>query len=117
MNFAPKFKLWIEKKGGKVFGDGPCDILQRVSRTGSLRTAAMEIRMSYSQAWRLIDTLERKLGFPLLVKRAGGASGGGSELTVQGEELVRRFALYRREAEQALQRLFQEHFGSWADPT
>ena len=115
MIFVPNFKLWIESKGQKVFGDGPCDILQRIKRTGSLRTAAMEIKMSYSQAWRLINTLERKLGFPLLVKKAGGAYGGGSKLTVQGEELVRCFASYRQEAESSLQSLFKKNFNSWKD--
>ncbi len=108
MNF--KCKMWVESNGQKVFGDGHCDILQRVERTGSLRMSALEIRMSYSQAWQLIDTLEKKLGFPLLIKRAGGALGGGSELTEEGAALVRKFILFRKDADQTLQCLFQKHF-------
>ncbi|HHX86628.1 MAG TPA: LysR family transcriptional regulator [Firmicutes bacterium] len=110
MKYKLSCKIWLEWKGKKVFGDGPCDILQRVERTGSLRAAAKEIRMSYSQAWRLIDLLENELGFPLLNKRAGGSSGGGSELTPQGRELLRRFAPFREEAQQALQELYQKYF-------
>lgn len=108
MNF--KCKMWVEYNGQKVFGDGPCDILQRIERTGSLRMAASEIRMSYSQAWQLIDTLEKKLGFPLLIKKAGGALGGGSELTEEGAALTRKFTLFRKEADQALGDLFQKYF-------
>ncbi len=102
-----KAKLWLEIKGQKVFGDGPCDLLLRVRRTGSLRMAAAEINMSYSQAWKLISTLEKKLGFPLLVKKAGGRYGGGSILTRQGEELADKFYLFRCQADRELQRLFE----------
>ncbi len=110
MNFQLSCKIWLECRGEKVFGDGPCDILNRVERTGSLRSAAKEIRMSYSQAWRLINLLEQRLGFPLLNKITGGSSGGGSELTSKGRELVARFAPFQEEARQALQHLFEKHF-------
>ncbi|NMA91928.1 MAG: molybdenum-binding protein, partial [Firmicutes bacterium] len=39
MKLKPNCKIWLERGGEKVFGDGPCDILQRVERTGSLRAA------------------------------------------------------------------------------
>jgi len=42
------YKLWLEEEE-KIIGNGPCDILRRVERPGSLRKAA-EIKMSYSQA-------------------------------------------------------------------
>ncbi|MBE3113343.1 MAG: LysR family transcriptional regulator, partial [Actinobacteria bacterium] len=61
-----RYKIWLEKNGEKVFGDGPLDILCRVERTGSLRQAAEEINMSYSLAWNLIKDLEERLGFKLL---------------------------------------------------
>ena len=57
--FLPNCKVWIEKDGEKVFGEWPCDILKRIKRTGSLRMAASEINMSYSQAWQLINNLEK----------------------------------------------------------
>ncbi|MDO9536358.1 MAG: LysR family transcriptional regulator [Bacillota bacterium] len=110
MTFSLNYKIWVEKNGQKIFGDGPCDILQRIERTGSLRMAAAEINMSYSQAWKLIDDLERKLGFPLLVKTAGGTSGGGSVLTEEGKEFAIRFSEFRHEAGEALRKTFDKHF-------
>ncbi len=110
MDFELNCKIWLERRGKKVFGDGPCDILNRVERTGSLRAAAREIRMSYSQAWRLVNLLEQRLGFSLLTKTAGGSSGGGSELTPEGRELVRKFAPFQEEARQLLQELFEKYF-------
>jgi len=110
MKFAPNCKIWIEKDGQKVFGDGPCDILKRIKRTGSMRMAAAEINMSYSQTWQLISSLEKKLGFPLLVKKAGGDLGGGSYLTEKGEDLLNRYDNFRREATEMLQLLFEKYF-------
>lgn len=104
------YKIWLERDGQKVFGDGPCDILQRVERTGSLRQAAEEINMSYSQAWRLIRSLEKSLGYTLLIKKAGGERGGGSRLTPQARELIRRYRSFCQSTQELLQETFCLHF-------
>jgi len=110
VKLKPNCKIWLERGGEKVFGDGPCDILQRVERTGSLRAAAGELRMSYSQAWQLLDLLESKLGFPLLSRTIGGSTGGGSKITPEGRKLVKRFTLFQEEARQLFAELFVKHF-------
>ncbi len=104
-----KAKIWLESDGQKVFGDGPCDILQRVERTGSLRQTAAEINMSYSQAWKLINMIEENLGFPVLEKQAGGPGGGHSKLTGQAAQLTMAYEQFRQEAEAALAELFEKH--------
>ena len=105
-----RYKLWIEKDGEKVFGDGPLDILHRVERTGSLRQAAEEINMSYSQAWNLIKDLEKRLGFNLLKRKVGGERGGGSEITEEARELMMKFEIFRGRAEQSLHSLYRKIF-------
>lgn len=109
--FSLKYKLWLEINGKKVFGDGPCDILKRIKHLGSLRMAAAEINMSYSQAWQLMKNLEKIIGFPLLIKKVGGEFGGGSILTPEGEELVKQYEQFREEANKKLEQLFEKHFG------
>jgi len=105
-----RYKLWIEKDGEKVFGDGPLDILHRVERTGSLRQAAAEINMSYSQAWNLMKDLEKRLGFNLLKRKVGGEKGGGSEITEEARELMMKFKIFRERADQSLYSLYKKIF-------
>ena len=104
------YKIWIEKEGKKVFGDGPLDILHRVERAGSLRQAAEEINMSYSQAWNLIKGLEERLGFKLLERKVGGENGGGSQLTEQARDLMMKFETFRDKAQASLYLLYKEIF-------
>ena len=110
MKLKLRYKIWIEKNGEKVFGDGPLDILYRVERTGSLRQAALEINMSYSQAWNLIKGLEERLGLKLLKRKVGGKRGGGSEITQEAGELMIKFKLFRGEADQSLNSLYKKIF-------
>jgi molybdate transport system regulatory protein len=105
-----RYKIWIEKNGKKVFGDGPLDILYRVERTGSLRQAAEEINMSYSLAWNLMKDLEKRLGFKLLERKVGGANGGGSQLTEQARDLMMKFKIFRDKAQESLNLLYKEIF-------
>jgi len=105
-----RYKLWIEKDGEKVFGDGPLDILHRVERSGSLRQAAAEINMSYSQAWNLMKDLEKRLGFNLLKRKVGGEKGGGSEITEEARELMMKFKMFHKRADQSLHSLYKKIF-------
>jgi len=105
-----RYKIWIEKDGEKVFGGGPLDILHRVEKAGSLKQAAGEINMSYSQAWNLMKDLEKRLGFNLLKRSVGGEKGGGSELTEEARELMIKFKLFREEADQSLNSLYKKIF-------
>ncbi|MGB6607909.1 MAG: LysR family transcriptional regulator [Atribacterota bacterium] len=105
-----RYKLWLEKDGEKIFGDGPLDILHRVERTGSLRQAAEEINMSYSQAWNLMKDLEKRLGFNLLKRKVGGERGGGSEITEEARELMMKFEIFRDKAVESLNSLYKEIF-------
>jgi molybdate transport system regulatory protein len=105
------FKVWLDHNG-KAFGDGPYELLKRVEKTDSLNEAAHQMGMSYSKAWKLIQTMEKRLGFPLLHKKVGGLSGGGSQVTPKGKDLMKRYERFRSDVERALEKLYQRHFGS-----
>ena len=104
-------KMWLDNRG-KAFGNGPCELLLRVEKTGSLRKAAIELGMSYNKAWRLINILEKRLGFPLLVRKAGGKNGGGSEITGYARDLIARYKSFTQEASVLLDELYKKHFSN-----
>jgi molybdate transport system regulatory protein len=104
------YKIWIDQSG-KAFGDGPLALLKGVEQTDSLNRSAAKMGMSYSKAWGLIRTLEGRLGFPLLERKVGGPSGGGSKLTSEAREWVARYEGLRRDVDQAMETLFEKHFG------
>lgn len=107
--FKLKYKLWIEQEG-KAFGIGPSVLLKTIYKTGSLNNAAKEMKMSYSQAYNLVKSLEKRLGFTLIESKIGGSGGGGSTLTKEALELIQTFDNFSRESELVLEELFQKHF-------
>jgi molybdate transport system regulatory protein len=110
-----KHKVWLDFNG-RAFGDGPARLLDGVERTGSLRKAAVELGMSYNKAWRILHAAEQRLGFPLLDRSVGGSLGGGSQLTPQSRDLVKRYRALIADVDVTLEAVFQRHFSDWHDP-
>jgi molybdate transport system regulatory protein len=104
------YKVWLDNNG-KAFGDGPYELLKRVEKTKSLHQAANQMGMAYSKAWRLIQTLEDRLGFALLERRVGGESGGGSKVTPNARDLLKHYRQFRKDVKIALDKIYQKHFG------
>ena len=109
------YKVWLENNG-KAFGDGPYELLRRVEEKMSLHQAAHEMGMSYSKAWGLIRTIEKRLGIALLERKVGGQSGGGSQITPKASILMRRYERFRVDVERTLEKIYQKHFGSPPSP-
>lgn len=100
-------------EGERFFGEGPYRLLLGVEQTQSLRAAAQQMGMAYTKAFRIIKNAEAALGFPLLERVVGGKGGGGSTLTPEGKELLKRYGAYRLSCDQMAERLYQEHFSGF----
>jgi len=107
------YRLWLESDG-RAFGEGPATLLELVQTEGSLSKAAGRLGMSYNKAWRTLHAAEQRLGFSLLERRIGGEHGGGSQVTAEGGELLRRYVAMRVDVERDLERLYDKHFSDWA---
>lgn len=103
------YKIWLEKDG-MAFGLGPYYLLKNIQITSSLSQAALELRMSYRQAWGLIKECEERLGFDLIERQAGGASGGYSVLTPEGEKFLFWFAGLHDEISKAIEKIYSEKY-------
>ena len=105
------YKVWLDNDG-KVFGEGPYQLLKRIEEKGSLHQAAIDMKMSYRKAWRTLHAIEEKLGFALLDRHVGGVSGGGSQITDAGRELVKNYEGFRNDVKEALETIYRKHFES-----
>lgn len=101
----------IDDQENKFFGEGPARLLKQVEKTGSLHAAAYELGMAYSKATKLLKNAEKSLGFPLTVRKIGGKSGGGSILTDEAKDFLKRYETYRDECIRQNERLFDKYFG------
>ncbi len=100
-------------EGARLFGPGPRELLERVESLGSLRAAAISMGMAYTKAFRMIKTAEESLGCSLTQKKIGGAGGGGSTLTPEGRELLRRYRAFECACEKDMRRNFSECFSGF----
>ena len=104
------YKVWLDNNG-KAFGEGPYQLLKRIEEKGSLHQAAIDMKMSYRKAWITLRSIEKKLGFSLITRQVGGASGGGSQITDAGHELMKNYEGFRDDIKKALEDIFKRHFG------
>ena len=63
-------------------------LLHLVEYTRSVQDACSLMQMSYSTAWNMLNRVEDELGFPLVMRNRGGASGAGTVLTEKGRRLM-----------------------------
>ena len=69
-------------------GIGKIELLEGISRSGSLSAAARQMRMSYRRAWLLLADLNAGFDRPVAEASTGGRGGGGVVLTPFGERLI-----------------------------
>jgi molybdate transport system regulatory protein len=95
---SPKLqpRLRILEAGKAAFGPGRAELLGHIARTGSIRSAAARMAMSYNRAWTLVKDLNRHFRRPLVEVRRGGGSGGGAALTASGRAVLERYSRMER---------------------
>lgn len=86
-----KGRLWLEKDGDTYLSWGRVVLLERIAEHKSVSAAAKSMEMSFSHAWKLVESMNALADQPLVIKQSGGKGGGGAWLTEHGEEAVKRF--------------------------
>lgn len=91
------YKIWIETDQDKsVFGEGKWELLKAIKETGSLKAAVEKLNISYRRTWDNLKKIEDTLGYPIIEKSRGGADGGQTILTPQGEQFVEVFEKFHK---------------------
>ncbi len=84
-------RLRFPDAGADAFGPGKAELLRHIAATGSIRTAATELGMSYNRAWLLVKSLNALFREPLVAVTRGGGTGGGALLTPFGDDVLARY--------------------------
>lgn len=81
----------INKNGSCFLSPIKTELLHQIIKTGSLRSAAKRLKISYQHTWNMIDEMNRISPFPLVIKQRGGANGGGAEISVYGVKILNEY--------------------------
>ncbi len=91
MKYDVSFRLWFYTGDDKFLGKGRVELLERIDRTGSISAAAKEMKMSYRQAWQMVEEMNERSDEHLVEKQLGGKSGGGTRITEAGHRAIVAF--------------------------
>lgn len=106
-----RYKLKIQIGNNEPnFGKGVAELLELCDKYGSLSKAYKEMGMSNSKAWKIIKRAQEDLGYELVHTTSGGSLGGGSQLTLEGKELVCKYKLFQEKIEMYSEQVFKEVF-------
>ncbi|MBN2653260.1 MAG: LysR family transcriptional regulator [Spirochaetales bacterium] len=87
-DFSLVGKIWINKDGEPVITPGLVRIIKVADELGSLSAATKHLKISYTKAWKMVDRLNKSFDLPVLISVSGGASGGGTNLTEFGHQMI-----------------------------
>jgi molybdate transport system regulatory protein len=104
-------RVWVERRGEAVLGEGRADLLAAIDRIHSISAAARSLKISYRHAWLMVQAVNEAAGEALVESAVGGLQGGGARLTEHGRaalQLFREFeADVRRHAAQSLRSIVE----------
>jgi len=106
----------LDLADGLSVGPGKIELLELLAEHGSISAAARAMRISYRQAWVLLDSLNRGFGEPVFATATGGRRGGGAQVTRFGKRLIDRYRTLEASIEQ-LARQTAAELASHASPT
>jgi len=85
-------------------------LLECIELEQSLQRGAVRAEISYSNAWLLLNRMEEALGCRLVERKLGGATGGGSSLTEDGQAWVNRYRRLEQKLKEDLLVIQQSEF-------
>jgi len=110
---SPRCKIWFERDNKVVLSDWRIELLERIEETGSLAKAAKCLDVPYRTAWYKLKEIEERLGIKLILTQSGGTAGGGSQLTTESRQIIRRFRRVTEGLSRLVERRFQDEFADW----
>ena len=108
INYHLRGRFWIASPEGTFLGTGRVLLLEKIQEHGSISAAARTMKMSYRQAWQLVQSMNQHSNSPLVSSLTGGKGGGGASVTKTGEQAIQLF----REVEQDMKNYMERRSAS-----
>lgn len=106
-----KTKTWIENsKGELLFGKGKTEVLDIISKSGSIKSASEILDMNYKKCWNHLKILQRNLDDDLFETRQGGGDQAGTTLKPRAYELINAYKQLEKDIEEFANKRFKELF-------
>jgi len=67
-----RFRIWFYANEDKFLGKGRVELLERIKETGSITNAAKGMKMSYRQAWQMVNEMNESAPKIVVEKSLGG---------------------------------------------
>ena len=100
-------KLYITGSDGKKYmGIGVLWLLEEIDKSKSLRSASINMGLSYSKAYGMLKRLEEEVGRPFVERKRGGASREGLELTHIARNYMELYREFQTSAKVAAEKEF-----------
>jgi molybdate transport system regulatory protein len=95
LSFTTNGKIWLEINNEKILGPGRVELMELIHSSGSIRQAALQMKMSYKQAWELIRHINSHFSEPLVTSHRGGKGGGNAVVSENGLAMIEQFHLLK----------------------
>ena len=112
----PHARVRVDFAAGSSVGPGKIELLEAISRSGSLSAAARSVNMSYRRAWLLLHDVNESFAEPAVRLSVGGRAGGGAALTEFGARLVAAYREFEATVQVQASRSFAGVIGEPAVP-
>lgn len=110
-DYKIKSRIWIDGKQGTFLAEGRIALLKEIITSGSISAAAKQMKMSYKKAWEMIDAMNKEAEQPLIIRVSGGKGGGGTQVTSEGEKMIRLFEKLTKNCQNYLDKELIKIFG------
>ena len=97
-------------KGDTVLTPKIAQFLEMIDHTGSIQNACASLHMSYTTGWKLLNSVEKELGYALIERKSGGEKGGGSSLTEKGRAVLGAYSDFLEDIREYSRKSFEDHF-------
>ncbi len=91
-------------------GPGPLQLLERIGEFKSINKAAKDMNLSYVKALVMLNRLEENAGQRLLIRKRGGNTRGGTELTPFALKFIEKFKALEMKIKEYAEKEYKEIF-------